>query len=81
MKIEPFLKSTLVVLHQFIVQDEQKHASTIKDLEKLFFDTIQEACNVRGPEDIENFIDGFDDEFHMYFSRVGKKLNWSFNGI
>lgn len=80
------------MLHKFIILDEEQddmevwivdtnYESTIKDLERLFFNTIEEACNVRGPEDIENFIDGFDEEFHLYFSRVGKKLNWSFNGI
>lgn len=77
--MENTLKNILVTLHLLITY--KKDARTIQQTEALFFEIIEEACNVRCPEDIENFIDGFDEEFHSLFSKVGKKLNWSFNGI
>lgn len=77
--MENTLKSILVTLHLLITY--KKDTRTIQQTESLFFEIIEEACNVRGPEDIENFIDGFDNEFHSLFSKVSKQLKWSFNGI
>lgn len=75
--MENTLKSILKTLDLLVTY--QKDSKAIQETEALFFELIEEACNVRGPEDIENFIDAYSDDFHNLFERVGKKLNWSFN--
>ena len=40
------------------------------NLKTEFFDYIEERTNVRGHEDIENFIDGYSDNFHALYNRL-----------
>lgn len=62
-----------------ILKEIEKHAKICKSLEKRFFTIIEEQINVEGPEDIEQFIDGYSNEFHNLFDKVTVAMSWNFN--